>query len=417
MTTESFSIHLTLTAAPSSPRITLSISKGWSPKQLHEKASDASNIPIASLKLIYRGRLIPSSNETSCVVDEFQLIPDCVVHCMGKPAAPAAAAAAPSAAATVSSASLTLAPTESKKENSSGLLSLDQALNQMRASNDASTYKTAVTTLGKLLRNITSNPMEEKYRKIKKNNPAFHRRLGGVKGAEGCILAVGFLKEQDAGEELYVLQPSEEAWPKLIESLSEVEKAVSDANNSVASSTPPVAAATSGMPPFPGGMPNMPAGMPNMPAGMPSMPAGMPNMPPGMEQAMMNMMSNPDAVRSMLQNPMVQQMMQNDPRFANNPMMREGMMQLANNPEMLSRVTSMMNNPAMRAQMEAMMAAGGGGMPTPPNMFGAPPANNSNTNNSNNNNSSNSNNGGGSDSDMTEEEMIAEAIRRSMQER
>jgi hypothetical protein len=108
---------------------------------------------------------------------------------------------------------------------------------------------------------------------------------------------------------------------------------------------------------------------------------------------------------------MVQQMIQNDPNIS--PMHRNAMQQLAQNPAMLNQLSEMMQDPSMRAQMENMAAAGGGMPPggmggmMPPDMGGAgnppapqpgnalPPRN---------------------DQDQTEEEMIAEAIRRSLDE-
>jgi hypothetical protein len=109
---------------------------------------------------------------------------------------------------------------------------------------------------------------------------------------------------------------------------------------------------------------------------------------------------------------MVQQMIQNDPNVS--PMLRQSMQQLAQNPAMLQQVSQMMSDPTMRQQMQTMMANGGGGMPAGmplPNFSAAPTAQPP---------SSNSNSIAAppprNDSDQTEEEMIAEAIRRSLEE-
>jgi len=116
---------------------------------------------------------------------------------------------------------------------------------------------------------------------------------------------------------------------------------------------------------------------------------------------------------------MVQNMMRNDPRFANNPMMQQSLEQMANNPQMLQQISQMMQDPNAQRQMQQMQqmmgsGAGAGGMPPfgggmPPfgggaaaggsGGAGAPPAQ-----------------GDANDSDQTEEEMIAEAIRRSLEE-
>jgi hypothetical protein len=111
-----------------------------------------------------------------------------------------------------------------------------------------------------------------------------------------------------------------------------------------------------------------------------------------------------DFFLSLLQNPMVQHMMRNDPRFANNPMLHQSMEQLVNNPQMLDQISQMMSDPTMRNQMQAMMGRAGGMPPAQPaapqgqqqqNSSAAPAM---------------------SDQEMTEEEMLQEAIQRSLRE-
>ena len=58
---------------------------------------------------------------------------------------------------------------------------------------------------------------------------------------------------------------------------------------------------------------------------------------------------------------MVQNMMRNDPRFANNPMLQQQVQQLANNPAAMQQVSQMVQNPQMMQQTQSMMAAGGMG--------------------------------------------------------
>jgi hypothetical protein len=127
---------------------------------------------------------------------------------------------------------------------------------------------------------------------------------------------------------------------------------------------------------------------------------------------------------SMLQNPMVQQMLRNDPRFANNPQMQQAMEGLATNPAMASQMSRMMQDPAMMQQMQAMMQQNGGQLPMPGGMggggmpgggFGAPGGN------APAQPGAGANRGqqppsGANDEATTEEEMIAEAIRRSLQD-
>lgn len=106
---------------------------------------------------------------------------------------------------------------------------------------------------------------------------------------------------------------------------------------------------------------------------------------------------------------MIQNMLRNDPRFANDPMLQNSMEQLTNNPQMMSQ---MMNDPTMRSRMQAMMGSTGrmpGGMSDmrpmqrPAHQGQQPrPSNHSNT--------------PMSDQEMTEEEMLQEAIQRSLRE-
>ena len=104
------------------------------------------------------------------------------------------------------------------------------------------------------------------------------------------------------------------------------------------------------------------------------------------------------------------------------------MEQLANNPAMIQQVSQMMSDPTVRNQMQQMQGmmgnAGGGLGGMPPAGFGVPPFGGMGMNNgaAGNNNAGqqqgapNANGSSGNDEELTEEEMIAEAIRRSLEE-
>jgi hypothetical protein len=108
---------------------------------------------------------------------------------------------------------------------------------------------------------------------------------------------------------------------------------------------------------------------------------------------------------------MVQQMIDNDPNIP--PHVRQSIQSLGSNPAMMNQLSQMMSDPTVRRQMQSALGSGGGGGGMPnmgagmPNMMGnqAPPSNNNNNNNSS-----------GDDPSQTEDEMIAEAIRRSLEE-
>jgi PUB domain/Ubiquitin family len=311
-TTTSITLHLTVTAEQGAPRVPLQVQPSITATQLRLAVSTATKIPIASLKLIFRGRLI-ADDDGKKAVEEFRLEDGSVLHCMGKPvaannddASAAAAAAnaspviAPSAAAaaapTVPAAALNLLPTHPQAQPAPGaaaaaaagnsnnnMSSLQAALQTLRSYNPPKVYQTAVQTLDKILVNITTHPLEEKYRKVKKQNAAFQKRLGGLQGGDDAMRAAGFVVELDreVGEQVYMMRPSPEAWPRLMATKTMVEAAVRDAMTAV---TP----AATGV----GGGLGMPAGF-GMGGGM---------MPDAMQQqAAANLMANPAALQQMLQ--------------------------------------------------------------------------------------------------------------------
>ena len=108
--------------------------------------------------------------------------------------------------------------------------------------------------------------MEEKYRSIKKANPAFAKRLGSLPGGSDLLLASGFTVETQENFEYYVLTPSASAWPTLVAARKEVQRVLGESNrgmmsNGAAPIAPPVGTMPGGVPNlFPGGMPNAGAG-------------------------------------------------------------------------------------------------------------------------------------------------------------
>lgn len=287
-------IHLTVAAAAGAPRVPLEITPDISSAELRKQASEVTKIPPTALKLIFRGRMIANDESTEAVT-EYKLEDGSVLHCMGKPvenAAPAPSAAAPSSNAAPATGAAALpsvnlippaaaaAATSMTGGNSSGD-PLAQALQTMRASNPPQVYKTAVETLEKLLAKIIENPLEEKYRRVKKENPAFVRKLGGLTGGAAAVKATGFVEQMDeSGQPVYQMVASADAWPKLLTAQTTVKNAAQAAEASVAA-------------------PSLPTGMPGFPPANPGM-AGMPGMP-DMSQAAASLMQNPQALEGMLQ--------------------------------------------------------------------------------------------------------------------
>uniref|UniRef100_A0A7S3KVY5 Ubiquitin-like domain-containing protein n=1 Tax=Amphora coffeiformis TaxID=265554 RepID=A0A7S3KVY5_9STRA len=397
--TDKLTIHLTIAAAPGAPRVPIEVASDITGAALRQLAIEATKIPAATLKLIFRGRMIADDGKKA--VTEYKLEDGSVLHCMGKPqaenAAPAPAAAPAAPAASLPSVNL-IPPSAASAAAAPAALGvgdpLTMALRTLRASNAPQVYKTAIETLEKLLSKIISNPLEEKYRSVKKDNPAFTRRLGGLPGGDASMKAVGFNVETDeSGQAVYRMQASAEAWPKLLAAQTTIRNAVQEAQASSAA-------------------PAVPPAMPGFPSMNPGAAAGMP--PEMMQQAAANLMSNPQAMQAMLNNPMVQNMMRNDPRFANNPMAQQMIQSLASNPEMLQQASQMMSDPNFQQHMQQMQqnpALMAQQMQQMQNMMGSMPGGGAGAHPV-----SQPQNNGQADEDLTEEEMIAEAIRRSLQD-
>jgi len=298
MAAEELNIGLTVTADQSGGRKLLKIPKDITASNLRKLVSEATNIPLAGLHVIFRGKIIAESDKMA--VEEFKLSEDCVLHCMGKPVAgasassteaatPPIAAAAAGSSVTIPAASAAAVPTASAPANT-----LQAAFAKLKSSNSAQVYMTGVTTLDKILSNIINHPMEEKYRKVKKHNAAFQKRLGGLVGGDDAMMAAGFTTEteSDSGEEIYMMQASAEKWPALVAAKATTEQAARQAKAAMGAPAPhpPLQPMTGGMPNF-GGFPGFGGGA----AGMPDMGS------PQMQQAAAAMMQDPQAIQAMLQ--------------------------------------------------------------------------------------------------------------------
>jgi hypothetical protein len=278
----SITVILTLSNVPNSARVPLEVAVNDSPASLRAKASEATKIPLESMRLIFRGRLVGNENDKNAV-EEYKLEQDSVIHCMGKPVT-TTVDPVPSIPTATSGSSVTVPLTTgvSGGATSASPATLTTALTALRTSNSSSVYLTAIQTLEKILSNIANNPLEEKYRKVKRGNAAFNKRLGGIPGGEAAMLAVGFSLETIDGEPFYVMHPRPEAWPMLVQHLAELASASQSATNAVSSGSP------MGIPPA---------------VGMPSMDGigGMPAMTPQMQQAAAQLMRDPQQLQAMLQ--------------------------------------------------------------------------------------------------------------------
>ena len=174
-------IYLSLTSSPSAPRAQLTlhspsdngINTTVTASELRRKASEITSVPLETLKLIFRGRVIPEKDGGD-VVEEYKLEDGCVVHVMGKPSAVAsttvssshAAAAERSTTSTYAGATVTLptANAAANNLNNDGSTSsattvgrIQAAISKLRTSNDPGTYREGLSTAHKLLGNIITN--------------------------------------------------------------------------------------------------------------------------------------------------------------------------------------------------------------------------------------------------------------------
>lgn len=288
--------------AKNGERVPLEVKTTITTTDLRRQAAEATKIPLDQLRLIFRGKMI--KDDESLAVETYKLEHDCVLHCMGKPtesssssqSTPATSLAVASgsgsgvtpATAAVPTISPPLIPTTAATTSTAAAMDpLQVALQLLRTSHSPQIYATAVSTLSKILANIAEHPMEEKYRKVKQQNVAFAKRLGGLSGGDAAMRAVGFVLEQQEGVPVYQLYASADAWPKLMAAKATIDAAVVDAERSLNVPAPVSTAAAT----------NPLASLPGM-GGLP-MPNTMNN--PAMQSALAEMMSNPESMRAMFQ--------------------------------------------------------------------------------------------------------------------
>ena len=316
--------------AKSGQRVPLSLENtDLTPTQLRQTVSDATKIPLKDLRLIFRGRMIKDDDSISSVTTEYKLEEGSVLHCMGKPVEDSSNSTTESASAAATTPDTTTVPnrtvvpplstatttpvvaapsaaaassTSASFASNRGHNPLSNALMRLKQNNPLSVYATAVGTLDKVLTNIVNNPMEEKYRKVKKNNAAFGKRLGKLVGGHDCMLGAGFVVEHQNGEEIYQFHASATKWGALLETKKTVSGAAKQAKEEQeqAKQRPSAGFGTSAVP--------VPSSNPGMGGGF-----APPNMnDPNMQNMMSQMMNNPEALGQALQVRYVQSTMSFD---------------------------------------------------------------------------------------------------------
>ena len=252
--------------------------------------------------------------------------------------------------------------------------------------------------------------MEEKYRRLKIANQAFQDRVTKVPGGIDILRALGF-KVVTEGEHAgcYILTPSAELWNVLVAAQEKIGAAIGSLNNGSNSN------GASGSGGGSGG-----AAPPTMPGagGLGALAQQLGNMDPAAMQAMMGQAMN---------NPAIAQMLGSmgggglGPGLLGNPAVMQQAMQMMQNPQMMQQAMQMMQNPQMMQMMQqAMGSMANGQAPAAPGAPGAPaggvgqaPANNGLNQMMQQILSGGAGTGG---AQKTEEELLNEAIMRSLRE-
>ncbi|KAL7553355.1 hypothetical protein ACHAWF_016630 [Thalassiosira exigua] len=83
----SVTLHLILTSCPGAPRLELSVPKDITSATLLCHASQASGVPKAGMRLIFRGRVISTRNDVEGrgALDEYGIVEGSALHVVGKP--------------------------------------------------------------------------------------------------------------------------------------------------------------------------------------------------------------------------------------------------------------------------------------------------------------------------------------------
>ncbi|KAG7382723.1 hypothetical protein PHYPSEUDO_004414 [Phytophthora pseudosyringae] len=296
-------------------------------KQLIEQ-QNARRFPVSAQRLIFQGQILQDDK----LLADYHVAAGCALHLTLTPGA---------VAANNATADRAVAPTAGPSPPAQ----LRTSLQQMRDREPHEQYATAVRTLQKICANVVGHPSEDKYRKLRVDNAALKAKLFDRTRGQESVKLLGFQDGVQAGH--LVLVPTPEKWENLVAC-----KAVVD---SVATALGGAAAAAS---PF-GAAPSM--------GGM----GGFGGLGGDFASQAQALMQNPAMLQSMANNPMVQQMAQQNPMLAqalqNPAMLAQSVQALQQNPAMMQQVNQMMSDPNAMARMQQMMAGGGmGGLGGPP---------------------------------------------------
>jgi thiol-disulfide isomerase/thioredoxin len=251
------------------------------------------------------------------------------------------------------------------------------ALGQLRASVPSlPDFAAAVRTLLTFVGNVVAHPSDARYRRVRTSNAAFAAKLGGVDGGTEAMRAFGFVPATDEASGESILLMSEAAATDA--QLPAVKAMLEEALRAATAAAPQPAAAS----PFGMGSMDMGMGMPGgaaMPPGFEDLlaggiggaggmggfggnPAAAANAMaaalasnPAARAAAASLAANPGALAAMMQTPQAQAAMRQ--LAGNNPSLNA----LMNNPALMQQMASAAA-PQMAAMLQGGAQGGGGGM-------------------------------------------------------
>jgi thiol-disulfide isomerase/thioredoxin len=279
------------------------------------------------------------------------------------------------------------------------------ALGTLRGATNLEELKAAVRALLTFVGNVVAHPSEARYRRVRIANAAFSTSLGSKPGGLDAMLAFGFEQQSEGGEQVLVMPEAAAHDPALRQVKTMLESALRAAGGDVSQPPPQAQAPPSlfassqgggaGAPPFPDFMAAM-LGASGSGAGgnLNALAAALASNPMARAGAA-TMASNPDAVAAMLQQPQARAMMaQMHPELArmlDDPATVAQLVRMAA-PAMSSLLASGSSGPlpgAPQFPSQPQQAATAAAAAPPPTGGAAP---------------------------MTDEEMLQEAIRRSLED-
>ncbi|ETN19990.1 hypothetical protein PPTG_03091 [Phytophthora nicotianae INRA-310] len=274
---------------------------------------NAQRFPVAAQRLIFQGQILQDDKKLA----DYHVAAGCALHLTISPGAVAAA----NRAATTGPAP----PTQ-----------LRTFLQQMRDYESHEQYATAVRTLQKICANIVGHPNEEKYRKLRVDNAALKAKLFDRTRGQDSVKLLGFQDGVQAGH--LVLVPTPEKWENLVACKAVVDSIVTTLGGAAPAAASPFGASMGGF----GGLGG------------------------DFASQAQTLLQNPAMLQSMANNPMVQQMAQQNPMLAqalqNPALLAQSMQALQQNPAMVQQMSQMMSDPNAMARMQQMMAGGMGGL-------------------------------------------------------